>query len=90
MSEYVVKNWFCSRSLFVFLAHSHRENFLQFRGHAPPARLAAVLMFLLELLKRNNDTDPALLTVPLANVLRCVMLVNEPQGGKCTHSALYH
>ncbi|XP_060761858.1 protein MMS22-like isoform X2 [Neoarius graeffei] len=59
-----------------------RENFLQFRGHAPPARLAAVLMFLLELLKRNNDTDPALLTVPLANVLRCVMLVNEPQVKK--------
>ncbi|KAF5896977.1 protein MMS22-like, partial [Clarias magur] len=56
-----------------------RENFLQFRGHAPPPRLAAVLMFLLELLRRNNDTDPALLTVTLAHVLRCVMLVNEPQ-----------
>ncbi|MCI4390597.1 hypothetical protein PGIGA_G00124370 [Pangasianodon gigas] len=59
-----------------------RENFLQFRGHAPPPRLAAVLMFLLELLRRNNDTDPALLTVPLAQVLRCMMLVNEPQVKK--------
>ncbi|XP_026998662.2 protein MMS22-like [Tachysurus fulvidraco] len=59
-----------------------RENFLQFRGHAPPPRLAAVLTFLLELLRRNNDTDPTLLTVPLAHVLRCMMLVNEPQVRK--------
>ncbi|KAF7692774.1 protein MMS22-like [Silurus meridionalis] len=65
-----------------------RENFLQFRGHAPPPRLAAVLMFLLELLRRNNDTDPALLTVPLAHVLRCVMLVNEPQVKKLSTESL--
>ncbi|XP_076851463.1 protein MMS22-like isoform X2 [Brachyhypopomus gauderio] len=56
-----------------------RENFLQFKGHAPPPRLAAVLSFLLELLRRNNDTDPTLLTLPLPSVLRCLMLVNEPQ-----------
>ncbi|KAA0703449.1 Protein MMS22-like [Triplophysa tibetana] len=56
-----------------------RDNFLQFKGHAPPPRLAAVLSFLLELLKRNNDTDPSLLTTPLPLVLRCLMLVNEPQ-----------
>ncbi|XP_026868330.2 protein MMS22-like [Electrophorus electricus] len=56
-----------------------RENFLQFKGHAPPPRLAAVLSFLLELLRRNNDTDPTLLTVPLPSVLRCLMLINEPQ-----------
>ncbi|XP_062843616.1 protein MMS22-like [Trichomycterus rosablanca] len=59
-----------------------RENFLQFRGHAPPPRLTAVLMFLLELLRRSNDTDPALLTLPLPPVLRCLMLVNEPQVRK--------
>uniref|UniRef100_A0A672R0J6 Protein MMS22-like n=1 Tax=Sinocyclocheilus grahami TaxID=75366 RepID=A0A672R0J6_SINGR len=57
----------------------YEENFLQFKGLAPPPRLAAVLSFLLELLKRNNDRDPALLTVPLPLVLRCLMLVNEPQ-----------
>lgn len=56
-----------------------RDNFLQFKGHAPPPRLAAVLSFLLELLKRNNDTDPTLLAVPLPSVMRCLMLVNEPQ-----------
>ncbi|XP_052002169.1 protein MMS22-like [Xyrauchen texanus] len=59
-----------------------RDNFLQFKGHAPPPRLAAVLCFLLELLKRNNDTDPALLATPLPSVLRSLMLVNEPQVKK--------
>lgn len=58
----------------------YSESFLQFKGHAPPPRLAAVLMFLLELLRRNSDSDPALLTLPLPSLLRCVMLVNEPQG----------
>ncbi|KAL6467435.1 hypothetical protein MHYP_G00231120 [Metynnis hypsauchen] len=56
-----------------------RDNFLQFKGHAPPPRLAAVLSFLLELLRRNNDTDPDLLTITLPPALRCLMLVNEPQ-----------
>ncbi|KAL7842587.1 hypothetical protein SRHO_G00242760 [Serrasalmus rhombeus] len=56
-----------------------RDHFLQFKGHAPPHRLAAVLSFLLELLRRNNDTDPDLLTITLPPTLRCLMLVNEPQ-----------
>ncbi|KAI4874982.1 hypothetical protein NFI96_026620 [Prochilodus magdalenae] len=56
-----------------------RDHFLQFKGHAPPPRLAGVLSFLLELLRRNNDTDPDLLTIALPPVLRCLMLVNEPQ-----------
>lgn len=56
------------------------ESFLQFKGHAPPPRLASVLMFLSELLRRNVDSDPALLTLPLPSLLRCVMLVNELQG----------
>ncbi|XP_010794756.1 protein MMS22-like [Notothenia coriiceps] len=63
-------------------------SFLQFKGHAPPPRLAAVLMFLLELLRRNSDLDPALLTVPLPSLLRCVMLVNEPQVRKTSTDAL--
>lgn len=61
-----------------FLFYS--DSFLQFKGHAPPPRLASLLMFLLELLRRNNDSDPALLTLPLPSLLRCVMMVNEPQG----------
>ncbi|XP_077072871.1 protein MMS22-like isoform X2 [Siphateles boraxobius] len=61
------------------ILHVLKENFLQFKGVAPPPRLAAVLSFLLELLKRNSDRDPSLLTIPLPLVLRSLMLVNEPQ-----------
>uniref|UniRef100_A0A8C2Z7F5 Protein MMS22-like n=1 Tax=Cyclopterus lumpus TaxID=8103 RepID=A0A8C2Z7F5_CYCLU len=69
-------------------SHTLFESFLQFKGHAPPPRLAAVLMFLLELLRRNSDSDPALLTLPLPPLLRCVMLVNEPQVRKTSTDAL--
>ncbi|KAM6995376.1 protein MMS22-like [Tautogolabrus adspersus] len=64
------------------------ESFLQFKGHAPPPRLASVLMFLSELLRRNSDSDPTLLTLPLPALLRCVMLVNEPQVRKMSTDAL--
>ncbi|KAM3873679.1 protein MMS22-like [Diretmus argenteus] len=64
------------------------ERFLQFKGHAPPPRLASVLMFLLELLRRNSDSDPALLTLPLPSLLRCLMLANEPQVRKTSTDAL--
>ncbi|KAM4735616.1 protein MMS22-like isoform 2-T2 [Anableps anableps] len=64
------------------------ENFLQFKSHAPPPRVASVLMFLLELLRRNGDTDITLLTLPLPSVLRCLMLVNEPMVRKTSTDAL--
>ncbi|XP_008277383.1 protein MMS22-like [Stegastes partitus] len=65
-----------------------RDSFLQFKGHAPAPRLASVLMFLLELLRRNNDSDLTLLTLPLPSLLRCVMLVNEPHVRKTSTDAL--
>ncbi|XP_030640861.1 protein MMS22-like [Chanos chanos] len=64
------------------------DNFLQFKGHAPPPRLAAVLAFLLELLRRNNDADPTLLTMPLPSLLRCLLLVNEPQVKRLSTESL--
>uniref|UniRef100_A0A7N8XLJ9 Protein MMS22-like n=1 Tax=Mastacembelus armatus TaxID=205130 RepID=A0A7N8XLJ9_9TELE len=64
------------------------ENFLQFKGHAPPPRLTSVLMLLLELLRRNRDSDPAVLTLALPALLRCMMLVNEPQVKKTSTDAL--
>ncbi|XP_042565150.1 protein MMS22-like [Clupea harengus] len=64
------------------------DSFLQFKGHAPPPRLAAVLAFLLELLRRSADTDPALLTLPLPPLLRCLMLVNEPQVRRLSAEAV--
>ncbi|XP_064198170.1 protein MMS22-like [Anguilla rostrata] len=64
------------------------ENFLQFKGHAPPPRLASVLAFLLELLRRMKDLSLELLTLPLPAVLRCLMLVNEPQVRKLSTDVL--
>ncbi|XP_076135532.1 protein MMS22-like [Alosa pseudoharengus] len=64
------------------------DSFLQFKGHAPPPRLAAVLAFLLELLRRSPDTDPALLSLPLPALLRCLMLVNEPQVRRLSTEAV--
>ncbi|XP_041843548.1 protein MMS22-like isoform X2 [Melanotaenia boesemani] len=64
------------------------ENFLQFKGHTPPPRLASVLMFLLELLRRNGDADVTVLTLPLPSLLRCLMLVNELQVRKVSTDAL--
>nr|XP_057909184.1 protein MMS22-like isoform X2 [Doryrhamphus excisus]XP_057909185.1 protein MMS22-like isoform X2 [Doryrhamphus excisus]XP_057909186.1 protein MMS22-like isoform X2 [Doryrhamphus excisus]XP_057909187.1 protein MMS22-like isoform X2 [Doryrhamphus excisus]XP_057909189.1 protein MMS22-like isoform X2 [Doryrhamphus excisus]XP_057909190.1 protein MMS22-like isoform X2 [Doryrhamphus excisus] len=65
-----------------------RENFLQFKGHSPPPRLAPVLLFLFELLRRNSDSDPALLTLPLPSLLHCLMLVSEPQVRKTSTDAV--
>ncbi|KAG5271208.1 hypothetical protein AALO_G00177120 [Alosa alosa] len=64
------------------------DSFLQFKGHAPPPRLAAVLAFLLELLRRSPDTEPALLSLPLPALLRCLMLVNEPQVRRLSTEAV--
>uniref|UniRef100_A0A665UNA8 Protein MMS22-like n=1 Tax=Echeneis naucrates TaxID=173247 RepID=A0A665UNA8_ECHNA len=64
------------------------ESFLRFKGYAPTPRLAPVLMFLLELLRRNSDSDPVLLTLPLPSLLRCVMLINEPQVKKMSIDAV--
>ncbi|XP_078068762.1 protein MMS22-like isoform X3 [Mustelus asterias] len=61
------------------------ENYMQFRGHAPPPRLAAVLSFLHELFRRNQSSDAtseAELLLP--TVLKCLMFVNEPQVKKLT------
>lgn len=61
------------------------ENYLQFRSHAPPPRLAAILSFLSELLRRNQNSDAASeAKLLLPTVLKCLMLVNEPQVKKLT------
>lgn len=64
------------------------ESFLQFKGHAPPPRLAPLLLFLAEFLRRNGDSDPALLTLPLPALLRCLMTVSDPQGEASVHSCI--
>ncbi|XP_041044792.1 protein MMS22-like isoform X2 [Carcharodon carcharias] len=65
------------------------ENYMQFRGHAPPPRLAAVLSFLHELFRRNPSSDAASETkLLLPTVLKCLMFVNEPQVKKLTSEVM--
>ncbi|XP_067839942.1 protein MMS22-like [Heptranchias perlo] len=65
------------------------ENYMQFRGHAPPPRLAAVLSFLLELFRRNQSIDAASETeLLLPTVLKCLVFVNEPQVKKLTSEVM--
>uniref|UniRef100_UPI00398E73E8 protein MMS22-like n=1 Tax=Pristiophorus japonicus TaxID=55135 RepID=UPI00398E73E8 len=65
------------------------ENYMQFRGHAPPPRLATVLSFLLELFRRNQNSDAANETkLLLPTVLKCLVFVNEPQVKRLTSEVM--
>uniref|UniRef100_A0ACB8GCR2 Protein MMS22-like n=1 Tax=Sphaerodactylus townsendi TaxID=933632 RepID=A0ACB8GCR2_9SAUR len=57
-------------------------NYLQFKGHAPPPRLASVLAFILEALQRTKSTEMCNSELVLPVVLKCLVLVNEPQVKK--------
>uniref|UniRef100_A0A674EEM6 Protein MMS22-like n=1 Tax=Salmo trutta TaxID=8032 RepID=A0A674EEM6_SALTR len=62
---------------YLFCVCLHSENFLHFKGNAPPPRLVTVLAFLLELLRRNNAVTPPCSPCPFPSLLRCLKLVNE-------------
>ncbi|XP_066035617.1 protein MMS22-like isoform X1 [Chamaea fasciata] len=70
--------------------HVIRENYLQFKGHAPPPRLASVLAFILEVLQRTQSTELCDIDLVLPAVLKCLVLVNELQVKKIsTHIVQY-
>ncbi|NXR59915.1 MMS22 protein, partial [Rhadina sibilatrix] len=62
--------------------HVIRENYLQFKGHAPPPRLASVLAFILEVLQRTQSAELCDIDLVLPAVLKCLVLVNELQVKK--------
>ncbi|KFR17631.1 Protein MMS22-like, partial [Opisthocomus hoazin] len=62
--------------------HVINENYLQFKGTAPPPRLASVLAFVLEVLQRTQSTELCDIDLVLPAVLKCLVLVNEPQVKK--------
>ncbi|NXW71720.1 MMS22 protein, partial [Hirundo rustica] len=62
--------------------HVIRENYLQFKGHAPPPRLASVLAFILDVLQRTQSIELCDIDLVLPAVLKCLVLVNEPQVKK--------
>ncbi|NXJ75798.1 MMS22 protein, partial [Trogon melanurus] len=62
--------------------HIINENYLHFKGNAPPPRLASVLAFILEVLQRTQSTEPCDVDLVLPAVLKCMVLVNELQVKK--------
>ncbi|XP_017674174.1 PREDICTED: protein MMS22-like [Lepidothrix coronata] len=62
--------------------HVISENYMQFKGNAPPPRLASVLAFILEVLQRTQSTELCDIELVLPSVLKCMVLVNELQVKK--------
>uniref|UniRef100_A0A8C3GSP3 Protein MMS22-like n=1 Tax=Corvus moneduloides TaxID=1196302 RepID=A0A8C3GSP3_CORMO len=62
--------------------HVISENYLQFKGNAPPPRLASVLAFILEVLQRTQSTELCDINLVLPAALKCLVLVNELQVKK--------
>uniref|UniRef100_A0A8C5UFV5 Protein MMS22-like n=1 Tax=Malurus cyaneus samueli TaxID=2593467 RepID=A0A8C5UFV5_9PASS len=62
--------------------HVISENYLQFKGNAPPPRLASILAFILEVLQRSQSIELCDIDLVLPAVLKCLLLVNELQVKK--------
>ncbi|XP_052573716.1 protein MMS22-like isoform X2 [Peromyscus californicus insignis] len=63
------------------IVHTVRKSYLEFKGSSPPPRLASTLAFILQLFK---DTSMAIcdLELLLPGILKCLVLVSEPQVKK--------
>ncbi|XP_074166342.1 protein MMS22-like isoform X2 [Sminthopsis crassicaudata] len=55
-----------------------RKSYIQFKGSSPPPRLASILAFILELFTKTK-MDIGDMEQLLPSVLKCLLLVNEPQ-----------
>ncbi|XP_031222349.1 protein MMS22-like isoform X2 [Mastomys coucha] len=61
--------------------HAIRKSYLEFKGSSPPPRLASVLAFILQLFK-NTEMGVCDLELLLPGIMKCLVLVNEPQVKK--------
>ncbi|XP_037058370.1 protein MMS22-like isoform X3 [Peromyscus leucopus] len=63
------------------IVHTIRKSYLEFKGSSPPPRLASTLAFILQLFK---DASMAIcdLELLLPGILKCLVLVSEPQVKK--------
>ncbi|XP_075827419.1 protein MMS22-like isoform X1 [Microtus pennsylvanicus] len=68
-------------SLRKHIVHAIRKSYLEFKGSSPPPRLASVLAFTLQLFKETS-LGVCDLELLLPGVLKCLVLVNEPQVKK--------
>ncbi|XP_015673226.1 protein MMS22-like [Protobothrops mucrosquamatus] len=87
----------CSSAATPEAAHLHKtsvqvisENYLQFKGNAPPSRLGSVLAFTLEALQRTKSIEIWDVETLLPSVLKCLVLVNEPQVKKLSTEILQY
>ncbi|XP_039212014.1 protein MMS22-like [Crotalus tigris] len=87
----------CSLAATPEAAHLHKtsvqvisENYLQFKGNAPPSRLGSVLAFTLEALQRTQSIEICDVETLLPSVLKCLVLVNEPQVKKLSTEILQY
>ncbi|XP_053315847.1 protein MMS22-like [Spea bombifrons] len=64
------------------------DSYLQFKGHSPPPRLASILSFIVDVFQRSCSIDVGDVQSLLPSVLRCLILVNEPQVRKLSTEAL--
>ncbi|XP_011922349.1 PREDICTED: protein MMS22-like isoform X4 [Cercocebus atys] len=55
-----------------------RKSYLEYKGSSPPPRLACILAFILQLFKETN-TDIYEVELLLPGILKCLVLVSEPQ-----------
>ncbi|XP_061479375.1 protein MMS22-like [Rhineura floridana] len=67
-----------------------RENYLSFIAHAPPPRLASILAFFVEVFQRIKSTEMCDIELLLPSVLKCLVLVNEPQVKKLSTEILQY
>ncbi|KAM8954199.1 protein MMS22-like [Pelodytes ibericus] len=65
------------------------DGYLQFKGHSPPPRLASILGFILDVFQRSKSIDVGD-AESLLSVLKCLILVNEPQVRKLSTDILQH
>lgn len=56
-----------------------RKSYFEFKGSLLPPRLASILAFILQLVKETN-IDVSEVELLLPGVLKCLVLVSEPQG----------
>ncbi|XP_008569529.1 PREDICTED: protein MMS22-like [Galeopterus variegatus] len=55
-----------------------RKSYFEWKGSSPPPRLASILAFILQLFKETN-IDICEVELLLPGILKCLVLVNEPQ-----------
>uniref|UniRef100_A0A2K6NNA1 Protein MMS22-like n=1 Tax=Rhinopithecus roxellana TaxID=61622 RepID=A0A2K6NNA1_RHIRO len=66
-----------------------RKSYLEYKGSSPPPRLASILAFILQLFRETN-TDVYEVELLLPGILKCLVLVGEPQVKRLATESLQY